>query len=79
MKEGKEMNIYVFVHHDRHADDEIHVYSSKEVAIEEAKKRAREFDRFGELEEISLSRYFIYKGTYSCEGDHVRVEEKVLK
>jgi len=73
------MKVYVFIHHDRHADDEIHVYAQKERAIEEAKKRAREFDRFDELVEIEQLHFGImYRGTYSCEGDHVRVEEKEL-
>lgn len=69
--------VYSVLHHDRHADDEITVFSTREKAMAHAKSLLQDFCRFPEdFRELpphpGLS--WIYSAIYSCEGDGVRVE-----
>lgn len=70
------MKVWIVTHNDRHADPELYVYSVREKAIAFAKSRAREFDRFGDLDESNTCADWLYYATYSCEGDYLKVEEK---
>lgn len=69
--------VYILLIDDRHCDTEVRVYADKDTAIATAKELAHEYDRFGDYEERQIDGWLFY-ARYSCEGDHVRVEEKEL-
>ncbi len=72
------MKIAAVLIRDRHSDPEIHLFAKQSVAIKWAKAKAREYDRFGDLDEeltTAMKRDgWLYYGRYSVEGDHIRVE-----
>ncbi len=69
--------VYVAIWEDRHVDTGVFVFSNKDKAIEWAKKTVREYDRFKyldeELTELMKKAGWLYRGCYSCEGDHIIV------
>lgn len=72
--------VYIVLWSDRHADTTVHPFSIADKAIEFAKRKALECDRFGELEEwtpeqLARAPGWLYYGLYSCEGDSLRVVE----
>lgn len=75
------MTVYVVLWHDRHSDTTAHVFSSEEKALEWARQRGKEFDRFGDYSEESfrgrrgLCPPLLYSISYSCEGDGLTVME----
>lgn len=78
------MKVYVLIHRDRHCDDEILVFQDKNNAVSEAIRRSHKSARHyrddvdSEVRPWHEKAGIMYWGTYSCEGDHVRVEEKEL-
>jgi hypothetical protein len=80
MSDGQKL--YVVIWEDRHADVEPYVFSSADDAITWARRKARENDRHGDLdEELTApmrSAGWLYYGRYSCEGDNLRVVECVV-
>lgn len=78
------MIVYVAIWKDRHADTSVHLFSSKEKAIEWAAATAREYDRFGDLDEELTSAMksgpnpWLYYGRYSGEDDCIYVEARKL-
>lgn len=71
--------VYVAIWKDRHADTTAHVFSDADAAVEWAKAQAREYDRFGDLDEGLTDAMkagpdpWLYYGRYSCEGDCIIV------
>lgn len=68
------MKIYVVIWEDRHTDTDAFVFSTAEKAIEFAKAKAREYDRYGYFEE-KVIKGWLYYACYSTEGDNLRVIE----
>jgi hypothetical protein len=73
------MDLFIAICCDRHIDETVRVFSTKEKAVEYCK----EFAADEELEEQELTQSMInsgwlYYATYSCEGDNVRVEKGTL-
>ncbi len=71
------MKIYIVIWKDRHCDTDAFPFSTAEKAIEFAREKAHEYDRFGEYEEQTIPGWIFFV-TYSCEGDGLRVIEKEL-
>lgn len=71
------MKIYIVIWQDRHTDTEAFVFSTAEKAIEFAKTKAGEFDRYGYFEE-KVIKGWLYYVCYSCEGDSLRVIESEM-
>jgi hypothetical protein len=76
------MNVAIVLHSDRHADPEVHVFKSAATAIVFAKALAREFDRFGDLEEKLTAPMqkagWLYWAGYG-ESNTIRVETKEVR
>lgn len=74
---------YVVIHEDHHADTDLEVFLDASKAVEYAKATAREYDRFGELDETMTDAMkqagWLYYGRYSCDGDSVRVVKKAMQ
>ena len=77
------MTVYVVIWEDRHSDTNAIVFDDREKAIAWAKEKAREYDRFDDLDETltegMITGGWLYYGCYSCEGDHLRVVERRVK
>jgi len=71
------MKIYLVIDEDRHLDVGIELFYSKEMAVKRAKEIALNSCSHKEdyQEEICKGSEWIIDITYSCEGDHVHVEE----
>lgn len=71
------MKIATLLHSDRHSDPEIAVFATVEGAIAAAKARAKQCDRFGDLDETLTSSMqragWLYFARYG-EGNSIRVE-----
>jgi hypothetical protein len=74
------MKVFIAIHEDHHTDTEVKVFKYRDDAIGYAQDTAKEFDRFGDLDEniseIMQKAGYLYYGRYSCEGDHLAVFEK---
>jgi len=77
--------VYVVMINDRHADPDVLVFSTKELAIEAAKNAVTECARHEEdiqwdyeLNPSMIRHGWIFYVPYSCEGDSVRVMEREL-
>jgi hypothetical protein len=73
------MELYVALLYDRHTDEEIHLFTERQVAIDYARQWARASRSFDEEDfEEREDEDGGYSATYSCEGDWVRVERVVV-
>jgi len=76
------MKVAIVLHVDRHADPEVSVFADTGAALTWAAARAREFDRFGDLEEQLTDGMrrdgWLYFATYG-EGASIRVEQKEVQ
>lgn len=68
--------IYVVIWDDRHSDPSPFPFTERDVAIEWARAKAKEYDRFGDYsEQVANGTGQIFRATYSCEGDSLTVHE----
>jgi hypothetical protein len=74
------MEIYIAICCDRHADDDIQVFTKPKIAIQYAKDFVPEgYDLIEQkLTERMEQSGWIYLANYGVEGDHVRVEISTL-
>lgn len=76
------MRVGIVLHNDRHADPEVSVFATTELAIADAKRRAQECNRFGDLEESLTEPMrrsgWLYFATYG-ESNSIRVEEREVQ
>ncbi|HEY7236553.1 MAG TPA: hypothetical protein VH539_20500 [Gemmatimonadaceae bacterium] len=74
--------VAIILHSDRHVDPEVVVFASRDDAIAEARRRAQECNRFGDMREqltASMQRSgWIYFATYG-ESNSIRVELKDVR
>lgn len=69
--------VYVTIWKDRHADTTAHVFSTRELATDWARAKARQYDRHGEYEEKTYPGWLFY-ASYSCEGCCLYVTEREI-
>lgn len=73
----------VAIWEDRHFDTEVELFLDPDEAVEWAREKARESDRFGDLDETltppMIQAGWLYRGCYSCEGDSIRVITRKVK
>lgn len=70
--------VYVMLTHDRHTEVEVEVYTDKDRAIEQARQAAmHSAGSEDDYEEEKIDGY-LFSASYSCEGDHITVEETDL-
>jgi hypothetical protein len=74
------MKIYIAIWKDRHSDTTAHPFEDKDVAIEWARSKAKEYDRFDDYEEHDYGKDqgWVFYADYSCEGDCIYVVESEL-
>lgn len=77
------MKVYVVTTNDRHVDIDVEVFKDKNLALAWAKRIYREYskgdNKVSEKEyDLPNSEGWLYFGSYSCEGDHIIVCEKVI-
>lgn len=71
--------VYVVVWEDRHTDVEVTLFSELQPAIDwvESFPRIQQAREIGDVEEEQIDGWDYYI-VYSCEGDSVRIEKKVI-
>ena len=77
-------HIYIVLHQDRHADPEVHAFTTPLQAVGKAHALAHEFAREPADVRVYLTRDmeragWIWNCTYSGEGDGIRVQRIELK
>lgn len=73
------MKLYLVMVEDRHTDPAAFVFSTPEAAIEDAKRRAREYAyNQADIDESNPPDGWLYRARYSVEGDCVWVVERTL-
>lgn len=68
--------IYVMLIQDRHTDEEVYTFTSSEVAVSEARKKAKELCDFSEdyeEDDCSKDQSWLFSARYSCNDDSIKV------